>query len=72
MENVSIFRNFAQLIENRALGDIIFEVQDGKYKEPVELIRSLLAEGKAKDADKLKKQLPAFTPSGIFNNGRKN
>lgn len=71
MENVSIFRNFAQLIENRALGDIIFEVQDGKYKEPVELIRSLLAEGKAKDADKLKKQLPAFTPSGIFNNGRK-
>ena len=71
MENVSIFKNFAHLIENKALNDIIYDIQAGKYQNEIEVIRTLFAEDKPKEADKLKKQLPAFTPSGIFNNGRK-
>jgi len=71
MGSVSIFKSFAQFVENKTLSDIIFEIQDGKYMTEVEVIRKLITSGKTKEADKLKKQLPAFTPSGTFDNGRK-
>lgn len=71
MESVSIFKNFAQLVEDKALSDIIFEIQDGKYMTEVEAIRKLIADDKTKEADALKKKLLGFTPSGTFDNGRK-
>lgn len=67
----SIFQNFIQWIEDKSLIVITKTIQDGKYKEQVDAIRKLIAEGKQEEADNLKKRLPAFTPSGTFNNGRK-
>ena len=67
----SIFQNFVQWIEDKSLIVITKTIQEGKYKEEVLAIRKLIAEGKQNEADNLKKRLPAFTPSGTFNNGRK-
>jgi len=67
----SIFQNYVQWIEDKSLIIIIKSIKEGKYKEQVKTIRNLIANGKLDAADKLKKQLPAFTPSGTFNNGRK-
>ncbi len=71
MATASIFQNYVHLVENKALIIITKQIQEGNYKEQVEAIRKLIAEGQEKEADKLKKQLPAFTPSGTFDNGRK-
>jgi hypothetical protein len=71
MATASIFQNYVQLVEHKALIIITKQIQEGNYKEQVEAIRKLIAEGQEKEADKLKKQLPAFTPSGTFANGRK-
>jgi len=71
MATASIFQNYVQLVEHKALIIITKQIQEGNYKEQVEAIRKLIAEGQDKEADKLKKQLPAFTPSGTFENGRK-
>ena len=67
----SIFQNFVQWIEDKSLIVITKTIQEGKYKEEVLAIRKLIAEGKQNEADNLKKMLPAFTPSGTFNKGRK-
>src|SRR5690606_38154089 len=71
MATASIFQNYVHLVEHKALIIITKQIQEGQYKEQVEAIRKLIAEGQEKEADKLKKQLPAFTPSGTFENGRK-
>lgn len=71
MATASIFQNYVHLVEHKALIIITKQIQEGNYKEQVEAIRKLIAEGQDKEADKLKKQLPAFTPSGTFDNGRK-
>lgn len=71
MATASIFQNYVHLVEHKALIIITKQIQEGNYKEQVEAIRKLIAEGQEKEADKLKKQLPAFTPSGTFDNGRK-
>jgi hypothetical protein len=71
MSSASIFQNYVHLVENKSLIIITKQIQEGNYKEQVEAIRKLIAEGQEKEADKLKKQLPAFTPSGTFDNGRK-
>jgi hypothetical protein len=71
MATASIFQNYVHLIEHKSLIVLTKDIKEGKYKEPVEAIRKLIAEGQDKEADKLKKQLPAFTPSGRFDNGRK-
>lgn len=68
---VSIFQNFVQWIEDKSLIEIIKSIQGEQYKEKVETIRTLITEGKEKEADKLKKKLLAFTPSGTFQDGRK-
>lgn len=71
MATASIFQNYVHLVEHKALIIITKQIQEGNYKEQVEAIRKLIAEGQEKEADKLKKQLPAFTPSGTFESGRK-
>ena len=68
MATASIFQNYVQFIEHKSLIVITKDIKEGKYKEQVEAIRKLIAEGQEKEADKLKKQLPAFTPSGTFRN----
>ena len=71
MATASIFQNYVHLVENKALIIITKQIQEGNYKEQVEAIRKLIAEGQEKEADKLKNKLFAFTPSGTFANGRK-
>ena len=71
MEKVSVFKNFAQLVENKELNDIIYDIQAGKYQNEIEVIRNLIVENKPKEADALKKKLLGFTPSGTFDKGRK-
>lgn len=40
------------------------------YKQEVSQIRMRIAEGKKEEAQRLKQKLPAFTPSGVFNEKR--
>ena len=67
----SIFQSFVQWKEDKSLIIIVKSIKEGKYKEPVEVIRTNIAQGNKELADELKKKLPAFTPSGTFRNGRK-
>lgn len=45
-------------------------IKEGEYKNEIEKIRLLLKKGMKKEADELKRKLPAFTVSGIFNTNR--
>lgn len=71
MSSSSIFKNFSVLIENKSLICITKDIKTGKYKDQVEQIRNLIANNQNEEAANLKKQLPAFTPSGTFENCRK-
>jgi Protein of unknown function (DUF3987)/VirE N-terminal domain len=72
MENATIFKNHFEPLENKSIELICQEIQTGKYKAPIEQIRTLTAEGKPKDQiNNLKKKLLAFTPSATFEGKRK-
>lgn len=71
MSEVSIFRNFAHLIEHKPITSVLSDIQSGTHRASIEVIRKLMAENKTGEAETLKKQLPGFTPSGKFENGRK-
>ncbi len=67
----SIFHNYTTWVEDKSLILITKSIKEGKYKQEITEIRKQLSKGNTAAADQLKKQLPAFTPSGTFNNGRK-
>ena len=67
----TIFKNFTEPVEEKSLILITKDIAEGKYKTEVEQIRALIASGNKGEADKKKKQLPAFTPSATFSYGRK-
>ncbi|MFZ4740347.1 MAG: BT4734/BF3469 family protein, partial [Bacteroidales bacterium] len=67
----TIFSGFNQPVKNLALLIIINNIKDGIYRADIETIRSHIAAGDKEKADQLKKQLPAFTPSATFKDGRK-
>jgi len=68
---VSIFQNFNEVSEDLALPAVLDHIQNGRYREQIENLRALLHEGKEKEYNIKKKSLPAFTPSAIFQGGRK-
>ncbi|MBF9255014.1 DUF3874 domain-containing protein [Pontibacter sp. 172403-2] len=68
---VSIFQNFNQITENLPIGQILRRIQSGVYCSQVEQVRLLLQQGETEAYEQAKKSLPAFTPSGIFQGGRK-
>src|SRR3989339_1817554 len=68
---VSLFKNFNEVTENLAISAILEQIRDGRYKSRVLQLRELIAEGKIKEYKKQKKSLPAFSPCGIFEGGRK-
>jgi len=70
MATSTIFRNFTIPVENRALLLIGNDIASGKYKAEIETIRDLLKQGLTEEAANRKKQLPAFTPSGVFREKR--
>jgi len=68
---VSVFNNFHEVSENLAISVILDQIRDGRFKSQVEHLRKLLLEGNKGEYDNKKKSLPAFTPSGTFNDRRK-
>jgi len=70
MATCSIFKNFAEHVENKALLLIGKDIISDKYKTEIEEIRNLLAQGKKAEADNKKKKLLAFTPSAVFREKR--
>jgi len=71
MANCTIFHSFHTKVENLSLFKILRDISSDKYKDQVENIRDLIYNDKHSDADRKKKLLPAFTPSGTFDSGRK-
>ncbi len=71
MASSTIFQNFNQPVRSKALLLIIKDIIEGKYKDQINTIRQYKKQGDKDKVDQLKKQLPAFTPSGIFEGGRK-
>ncbi len=67
----TIFKNFNQPIETKSLLLITKDIVEGKYKDLISPIRMAIGMGKEDRADTFKKSLPAFTPSGVFEGGRK-
>ena len=71
MASSTIFKQFNISVEDKSLIVIIEEIIEGKYKTEVEQVRAAVQAGNKDEADKLKKQLLAFTPSATFRGGRK-
>lgn len=71
MSVATIFKGFNNPVENKSLIILTKEIKEGKYKEQVVQVTQLATQGNKEEADKLKKLLPAFTPSGTFEGGRK-
>lgn len=71
MASATIFKGFNNPLENKSLIILTKEIKEGKYKDEVQRVTALARQGKKEEADKLKKQLLAFTPSAIFEGGRK-
>ena len=70
MAACTIFKNFATPVENVSLIILSNRIASGKYKEQVEEIRDLIAQGKTEEAQTKKQQLAAFTPSATFTEKR--
>lgn len=68
---VTIFKNFNEVVEHKSIPDILQEIKTGKYKPGIVYLRKSLTENKMEAYEKAKKSLPAFTPSGKFEGGRK-
>ena len=68
---ISIFQNFNEVSEDLALPAILEQIKNGRYQERIEHLRTLISSGRKTDYDKQKKSLPAFTPSALFQGGRK-
>lgn len=74
MATCTIFKKFAEPIDNRSLLLIIKDIKSDKYKTQIQKIRALVSDDMSietkEQIDKLKKKLLAFTPSGTFNHTR--
>ncbi len=71
MNEISIFEHFNKVVANNTLDIIVEQIRIGTFKEPVEKLRLLLQQGNEKEYTASKKSLPAFTPCGKFDGGRK-
>lgn len=71
MASATLFKGFNNPVENKSLIILTKEIQEGKYKAEVEQVRQLIMQGNKEEADRLKKLLPAFTPSAVYKGGRK-
>ncbi|MBG0782052.1 MAG: DUF3987 domain-containing protein [Bacteroidales bacterium] len=71
MNNISVFKNYVDFIDNQPIDQILVSIKEGKIKDDISNLRQLIAEQKTVEAEKLKKSLPAFTASGTFDRGRK-
>ena len=70
MASSTIFKNFSIPIEKKSLIIIANEIASDKYKPQVEKVRALISEGRIEEAQEVKKQIVAFTPSAVFTKKR--
>lgn len=70
MQQLTLFYHFTKVAGQRTLEQIIEAIKGNYFKDQVAQIRLALQRSNKAKADKLKKQLPAFTPSGRFDGGR--
>ncbi|MBI1226853.1 MAG: DUF3987 domain-containing protein [Bacteroidetes bacterium] len=70
MQQLTLFYHFTKVAGHRSLEQIIEAIKGNHFKAEVAQIRLALQRSNKPKADKLKKLLPAFTPSGNFNGGR--
>ena len=69
--NISVFKHFNQVEANLDLAVILDQIRSGKYKVQIQHLRELISLDKHAEYNEKKKSLPAFTPSGLFDGGRK-
>lgn len=67
----TIFKNFNEVVEHKDILKIFDDIKNGTYRNAITYLRKSLAEDKKEAAEKVKKALPAFTPSATFKGGRK-
>src|SRR5690349_9605592 len=70
MATTTVFKNYSEPVENKALLSIMKEIQGGAYMVAVMELRIALAEGRVEEAKAIKSKLPAFTPHASFKGGR--
>jgi len=68
---VSMFRNFNKVVENLDISVILEQIRSGKFKSRILVLRELIRHGREDEYNDQKRSLPAFTPSGLFEGGRK-
>src|SRR6218665_850248 len=67
----TLYKNYHNPVGSMTLSQIYEEIISDKYKPTVERIRALEKAGKKKEAEELKKTLPAFAFSSTFKEGRR-
>jgi hypothetical protein len=70
MASGTIFSNFSEPVENKAIILLRKRIATDEFKEPILAIRNLIANGEKEKAQKQKTKLLAFTPSGTFKEKR--
>ena len=68
---VSVFKGFNKIVENLSLSVIMEQIRDGRFSAEVEQLHTILKKGDLSEYKEAKKKLLAFTPSGMFEGGRK-
>lgn len=70
MSACTIFKHFTTPVEDKSLIIISNLIASDKFKNEIEEIRLLVKQGEKEKASEKKKQLLAFTPSGVFKEKR--
>ena len=70
MVQISVFVMFRIYQGNRALVAVLTEIKAGRYAPDVRKLRGCLADGDKAAAERIKKGLPAFTVSALYNGKR--
>ena len=71
MPQVTFFKKFNEPVANKALFDSLNAIGSGAWSIQILKLRNFVRFNNIAEAERLKKSLPAFTPSGIFAGGRK-
>lgn len=71
MKEISVFQQFNIIVAAYSFEKIAEIIKSDKFKNQVIDLRSLLSNNQLKEYTARKKSLPAFTPSGKFDGGRK-
>ncbi|MFW2135487.1 BT4734/BF3469 family protein [Chryseobacterium sp. TY4] len=67
----SIFQNFNEVTDTQPISKILENIQNGTYRNLIVYLRKSITDDKKEAAERIKKSLPAFTPSATFKGGRK-